>query len=85
MGVRTSNTGPSLITVQCELGKKLTSIYLSIFSSGSSSGIGEGTAIYFAKNGAKVSLTGRNEKNLKQVALKCQQVSPNKEKVEKLR
>lgn len=39
---------------------------------GASSGIGAGTAIYFAKNGAKLSLCGRKEENLKAVATKCE-------------
>ncbi|XP_046365267.1 uncharacterized oxidoreductase MexAM1_META1p0182-like [Haliotis rufescens] len=38
---------------------------------GSSSGIGAGIAVVFAKEGAKLSLTGRNQKNLEEVAKNC--------------
>ncbi|XP_046377889.1 uncharacterized oxidoreductase MexAM1_META1p0182-like [Haliotis rufescens] len=38
---------------------------------GSSSGIGAGIAEVFAKEGAKLSLTGRNQKNLEEVAKNC--------------
>ena len=38
---------------------------------GASSGIGAGTAVHFAKLGAFVVTTGRNEENLKKVADKC--------------
>uniref|UniRef100_A0A7M5TT65 Uncharacterized protein n=2 Tax=Clytia hemisphaerica TaxID=252671 RepID=A0A7M5TT65_9CNID len=48
---------------------------------GASSGIGKGAAIYLAKNGAKLAITGRNEENLKLVATQCEDVCPNKEKV----
>jgi len=44
--------------------------------------IGAGTAIYFAKNGAKLALAGRKEENLKAFASKCEEINPNKEKVE---
>ena len=49
--------------------------------SGASSGIGAGTAAYFAKNGAKVAITGRNEENLKKVAKECEEASPSNENV----
>ncbi|XP_046548647.1 11-beta-hydroxysteroid dehydrogenase A-like [Haliotis rubra] len=39
--------------------------------SGSSSGIGAGIAIAFSKEGAKLSLTGRNQKNLEEVVKNC--------------
>lgn len=39
--------------------------------SGASSGIGAGTALRFAKLGAKLSLTGRDEENLKKTAEEC--------------
>lgn len=42
---------------------------------GASSGIGAATAIYFAKLGAKLSLTGRKETNLKEIAQKCKDAS----------
>ncbi|KAH9495432.1 hypothetical protein Btru_015096 [Bulinus truncatus] len=42
---------------------------------GASSGIGECTAILFAKSGACVVLCGRDEKRLSNVLLKCQQQS----------
>ena len=51
------------------------------FILGASSGIGAGTAIQFAKNGAKLSITGRNEENLKKIAQQCEEASPTKEKV----
>ncbi|XP_046548620.1 uncharacterized oxidoreductase MexAM1_META1p0182-like isoform X1 [Haliotis rubra] len=38
---------------------------------GSSSGIGAGIATVLAREGAKLSLTGRNEKNLEEVAKNC--------------
>jgi len=52
-----------------------------ILVTGASSGIGAGTAVYFAKNGAKVAITGRNEENLKKIAQECEEASPTKEKV----
>ena len=48
---------------------------------GASSGIGAGTAVHFAKNGAKVAITGRNEENLKKIVQKCEEASSTKEKV----
>ena len=48
---------------------------------GASSGIGAGTAIYLANNGAKLALAGRKEENLKTIATKCEQINPSKEKV----
>src|SRR5438874_899157 len=47
-----------------------------VLVTGSSSGIGEGVAIEFAKLGAKVVITGRNEQKLKAVEKKCQDASP---------
>lgn len=44
---------------------------------GASSGIGSATAVHFAKLGAKLALTGRNEANLKKVAHQCEKVSAN--------
>jgi len=41
---------------------------------GSSSGIGAGIATVFAKEGANVSLTGRNEEELKKVAKECEKL-----------
>ena len=43
---------------------------------GASSGIGAATAIAFARLGAKLSLTGRNEANLKRVSEECARVGP---------
>ncbi|XP_067668793.1 uncharacterized oxidoreductase MexAM1_META1p0182-like [Haliotis asinina] len=40
---------------------------------GSSSGIGAGIALAFAKEGAKLSLTGRNQKNLEEVVKDCKE------------
>ena len=44
-----------------------------ILLTGASSGIGAATAVLFAKLGAHLSLTGRNETNLNKVAEECQQ------------
>jgi len=43
---------------------------------GASSGIGAATAILFARRGAKLSLTGRNEVNLQRVGDQCVRVGP---------
>ena len=43
---------------------------------GASSGIGAATAILFARRGAKLSLTGRNEVNLQRVCDDCVRVGP---------
>ena len=49
-----------------------------VLITGSSSGIGAGTALLFSKSGAKVVITGCNEVNkLSEVSKKCQQLSPN--------
>lgn len=42
-----------------------------VIITGASSGIGAGTANFFAKRGAWLVLVGRNEENLKNVADKC--------------
>ena len=42
---------------------------------GSSSGIGAATAIEFAKLGAQVVVTGRNQQKMKKVAEECERVS----------
>ncbi len=47
-----------------------------VIVTGSTSGIGETTAIYFSKLGANVVVTGRNADNVKRVANICQSVSP---------
>uniref|UniRef100_T1ISM9 Glucose 1-dehydrogenase n=1 Tax=Strigamia maritima TaxID=126957 RepID=T1ISM9_STRMM len=47
---------------------------------GSSAGIGAGIAIEMARQGALVTLNGRDEVKLNQVAAKCEQVSPGKKK-----
>ena len=44
---------------------------------GASSGIGAGTALVFAKLGAKLALTGRNESALKSIADQCQSLTSN--------
>jgi len=44
---------------------------------GASSGIGEATAKLFARHGAKLSLTGRNEVNLKRVVDECGRFCPS--------
>ena len=43
-----------------------------VLVTGASVGIGESIAILFAKLGAKLSLVGRNEANLRAVADKCE-------------
>ena len=47
-----------------------------VLITGSSSGIGAGTAILFAKAGANVVITGRNAVKLSDVAKECQRISP---------
>ncbi|XP_030038529.2 3-oxoacyl-[acyl-carrier-protein] reductase FabG [Manduca sexta] len=42
-----------------------------VLVTGASAGIGEATALLLAKMGARLSLVGRNEKNLKSVAERC--------------
>lgn len=49
-----------------------------VLITGASSGIGAATAIHFAKTGAFLSLTGRNQENLQKVATECEEVSKNK-------
>ncbi|KAL0819083.1 hypothetical protein ABMA28_008354 [Loxostege sticticalis] len=43
-----------------------------VLITGASSGIGAATAIYLSKTSAKLALVGRNEKNLKRIALYCE-------------
>ncbi|XP_075974585.1 3-oxoacyl-[acyl-carrier-protein] reductase FabG-like [Anticarsia gemmatalis] len=43
-----------------------------VLITGASAGIGEATALLFAKLGAKLSIVGRNEENLKSVAERCE-------------
>ena len=45
---------------------------------GSSSGIGRGTAVAFAKEGAKVTVTGRNVTDLEETAKLCEQAGAGK-------
>jgi NAD(P)-dependent dehydrogenase (short-subunit alcohol dehydrogenase family) len=49
-----------------------------VLITGSSSGIGRVTAIEFAKRGAQVIVTGRNETRIGQVMQECDRVSPKK-------
>lgn len=49
-----------------------------VLITGASSGIGEGTAKYFAKYGATLVLTGRNEDNLNKVGVACEALSKQK-------
>lgn len=49
-----------------------------ITSTGASSGIGAGTAKMFAKLGASLALTGRNEDNLKKNGDECEKLGGNK-------
>ena len=51
---------------------------------GSSSGIGQGTAIEFAKVGCKVVITGRKEEGIKETVQKCKDVGLPEDKVKKL-
>ena len=51
---------------------------------GASSGIGATTAVEFAKNGAKLILTGRNEERLQQTSKMCQNVGLNKDSASSL-
>ncbi|XP_075974334.1 3-oxoacyl-[acyl-carrier-protein] reductase FabG-like [Anticarsia gemmatalis] len=45
-----------------------------VLITGASAGVGEHTALLFAKYGAKLSLVGRNEKNLQDVADRCEKL-----------
>ncbi|RWS22003.1 short-chain dehydrogenease/reductase-like protein [Leptotrombidium deliense] len=47
-----------------------------VIVTGSSSGIGEATALLFAKIGSKVVITGRNEDRVLKVSQKCESLSP---------
>ncbi|XP_054167738.1 uncharacterized protein LOC128965109 isoform X2 [Oppia nitens] len=47
-----------------------------VLITGSSSGIGEGIALLFAKSGANVVITGRNGDRVTKVAKQCKDVSP---------
>lgn len=47
-----------------------------VLITGASSGIGEGTALYFAKEGAVLAITGRNKENLEKTAKQCEENSP---------
>ena len=48
---------------------------------GASTGIGASTAIEFAKEGAKLSITGRNAENLNKTAKKCEEAGLGKDDV----
>ncbi|KAG6441440.1 L-xylulose reductase-like isoform X2 [Manduca sexta] len=52
-----------------------------VLITGSTCGIGAETAVEFAKLGANVVITGRNEENLRSVAKQCEENSPQKAKV----
>ena len=52
-----------------------------VLFSGASSGIGEATAKLFARLGAQLSITGRNESKLNQVGDECRQFAGVKHKV----
>lgn len=49
-----------------------------VLVTGASAGIGEVTAILFAKYGAKLALVGTNETNLRNVATQCEKEKGNK-------
>ena len=59
--------------IMCDLKGKVTLI------TGASSGIGAATAVLFARLGAKLALTGRNEANLQRTMEKCVRVRPDTE------
>ncbi|KAK3908633.1 3-oxoacyl-[acyl-carrier-protein] reductase FabG [Frankliniella fusca] len=52
-----------------------------VLITGASSGIGAGTAIYFAKLGSCLALNGRNEDNLKAVVKQCVDAGLSSEKI----
>lgn len=52
-----------------------------VIVTGSSAGIGESTVISFAKLGCKLVVHGRDEARIKQVADKCQKLSPKQYRV----
>jgi len=56
-------------------------LFTKIFIAGASSGIGAAVAVHFAQLGATLSLTGRNEVNLKQTADDCIKSGVSKDKV----
>jgi NAD(P)-dependent dehydrogenase (short-subunit alcohol dehydrogenase family) len=58
-------------SLMCNLSGKVAII------TGASSGIGAATAVLFARHGAKLSLTGRNEVNLQKVGDKCASLMPS--------
>ncbi|XP_026322065.1 uncharacterized protein LOC113231762 [Hyposmocoma kahamanoa] len=49
-----------------------------VLITGASSGIGAETALEFSKLGGKLAITGRNKKNLDDVAKQCEDASPEK-------
>ena len=49
---------------------------------GSNSGIGRSTVLLYSKLGAKVVVTGRDSKTIDEVAVECENISPQKLKVE---
>jgi len=55
----------AVVSIMCNLSNKVALI------TGASSGIGAATALLFARLGAKLSLTGRNEANLKHIGDEC--------------
>ena len=48
---------------------------------GASAGIGASSAVEFAKEGAKLSITGRNAENLNKTAKKCEEAGLSKDDV----
>ena len=66
---------------KCDL---ILTVSLHTVISGASSGIGEGTAVHFAKLGSQLSLAGRSAENLKRVAGLCQEQGVSEQDVSDL-
>ena len=50
---------------------------------GASAGLGQGAAIEFAREGATLALTGRNQERLSETATKCTAVGLSEDKVQR--
>lgn len=60
------------------------SMFAITYFAGSSSGIGAGAAVEFAKHGAKVSITGRDKSRLEGIAKKCVEAGLTEEDVRRI-